>query len=258
MVSKAIITGDGLIGDALFRRLKCDVFTNEIIYFDPDKRYKYVFHFAAPSSQILFNRNPEYCTYVTIRGFLKVLRYCRETGAKLIYPSTGLLSMGATNEYAMCKYLTEKIAEKSGVETLGIRIFAGYGPGEEHKRDYKSVIGLFLDEMINDRQPVIYGDGNQRRDFVYIDDIADNILEMAEAKTGIQEIGSGISWSFNEIVDVVNKVIGKNIKPIYIDKPGNYVNETVCEHPIKNPTPLEEGIRKYYESYLYNHNSCTD
>jgi UDP-glucose 4-epimerase len=258
MVSKVLITGStGFIGSALSKKMPDAIKLEDDIRYEIniDERARYVFHFAAPPSQVLFQCNPEHCINVTINGFLRVIEYCRQTGAKLIYPSTGLLSMGATNEYAMCKHLTEKIAEKSGIETLGVRIFAGYGPGEEHKRDYKSVIGLFLDEMIHDRQPVIYGDGNQRRDFVYINDIVDNILEMAETKTGIQEIGSGISWSFNEIVEVINKVLGKDIKPIYIDKPGNYVNETVCEHPIKNHTPLEEGIRKYVESYNLHHNS---
>jgi UDP-glucose 4-epimerase len=247
MGAESILTGStGFIGKNLFKSLCCDVFNDDIRYFDTEKRYHYVFHFGSPSSQVLFKRNTSYCIDTTINGFLRVVSYCKRTGAKLIYPSTGHISYN--NEYAKCKSLCESIAQNSGIESLGIRIFAGYGPGEEHKRDFKSPVGLFLDDIIHDRQPIIYGDGNQRRDFVYIDDIAENIIEMAETRVGIAEIGTGVSHSFNEVVEIINKVTGKNIKPIYADKPQNYVEETLCKNPIKTPTSLEEGIEKYYEN----------
>lgn len=256
MVNKAFLTGSsGFIGNAIRNKIgnairnKLCLYTetkdSDIRKLEISSRYRYVFHFASPSSQILFSRNPEYCISTTINGFLRVVDYCRQSGAKLIYPSTGHINYN--NEYAKCKSLCEIIAQSSGIESIGIRIFAGYGPGEEHKRDYKSPVGLFLDDIMHDRQPVIYGDGNQRRDFVYIDDIVDNILEMAETKNGIAEIGTGVSHSFNEVVEIINKVTGKNIKPIYIDRPQNYVEETLCNNPIKTHTPLEEGIKKYYE-----------
>lgn len=257
-----LLTGwSGFIGKDLVNTIDDEVifFFKDINNFDPNSldRVGYVFHFGSPSSQVLFAKNPEYCTYTTINGLKNVIEFCRQVGAKLIYPTTGLLSSDkpVLNEYAMCKYLSEKIVQKSGIESVGYRIYAGYGPGEEHKGDYKSVVGLFLEDIMFDRQPVIYGDGNQKRDFIYIGDITKTIIDTYKTETGIIEVGSGISTSFNEIVRVINEVVNKDIKPIYIDRPTNYIDETICKNPIINPTSLEDGIKRYYESYRNYHNS---
>ncbi|MBU2051329.1 MAG: NAD-dependent epimerase/dehydratase family protein [Gammaproteobacteria bacterium] len=252
---RTLLTGStGFIGSALLWKLpgEVDTWDGDIRALASDKKYNYVYHFAAPSSQVLFERNPEYCIDTTINGFLSVLEYCRDAGAKLIYPSTGLISTGKHNEYSMCKYLTEKMAEKSGVETLGLRIYAGYGYGEEHKRDYKSVVSLFMDDILHDIPPVIWGTGKQTRDFIYIDDIVDSVVEMSDRLTGIEEIGSGEPRSFNDIVKIINRVTKKNIEPVYVDKPDNYIEETRCERNLTTIS-LEEGIERMYESYRHHH-----
>src|SRR5436853_4577313 len=102
--------------------------------FEPlDYKDDYLFHFGAPSSQILFQRKPEFCVDSTINGFINASKACKEHGIKLVYPSTGLLSTGETNAYARCKKICEDLAPK---DALGLRIFASYGPQEAHKRDY--------------------------------------------------------------------------------------------------------------------------
>jgi UDP-glucose 4-epimerase len=235
---KVIVTGyDGFIGSALVKSL-ADLGADVLAYGKDIRGYQdieqevnytidYMFHFAGPSSQVLFNRNPEYCADVTINGFLNVARACRKNGTKLIYPSTGVLSQGPVNEYARCKKILEDIHLGSGLDALGLRIFAGYGPGEGHKRDYASVPYLFTQDFIQERQPIVFGTGRQTRDFIYIDDLVRAIMVLAEEATEpIIDVGSGKKTSFNGILDLIAAVTKKMIQPIYVKAPENYVHET--------------------------------
>lgn len=251
---KVAITGaDGFIGSALLEQLdkltddgdrtvqKVFVIKGDIR--DPktfnvlNHRIDYLFHFAAPSSQVLFKRQAMYATETTIVGFINAARACKQNGIKLIYPSTGLLSSNRYNEYAMCKKICEDIAASEKLDALGIRIFATYGPGESHKRDYASVPYLFARDMIEGKSPVIFGDGEQVRDFIYIDDVVQAILRVAEeCNDPVIDVGSGVQISFNSIIKELSRIIGP-VKPVYVDKPGGYVSETMA-HP--------EELDKYY------------
>lgn len=196
---------------------------------DLDYTFSYFFHFGAPSSQVLFKRQPDYCVDVTINGFRNIAKVCRQHGIKLIYPSTGLLSQDRVNEYARCKKICEDIHLGENLDALGIRIFATYGPGEGHKRDYASVPYLFARDMVNGRAPLIFGDGTQVRDFIYIDDVVQAIMHVAEeCNDPIIDIGSGEQISFNDIVREL-KVITAGPDAVYVERPGNYVSETLAD-----------------------------
>jgi len=102
--------------------------------------------------------------------------------------------------------------------------------------------------MKNGIRPVIWGDGTQTRDFIYIDDVIDNIMELVEKRaTGIYEIGTGINTSFNEIIKTINKVLGTNIEPIYQDKPSDYIQDTPVK-PVPCKVSLEEGIKNIIQT----------
>lgn len=218
--------------------------------------YDYFFHFAAPSSQVQFTRKAEFAIDTTINGFLNAARACRKHGVKLIYPSTGLLSSGRFNEYAMCKKICEDIAIGSKMDALGIRVFASYGPNENHKRDYASVPYLFARDMVNGKCPVIFGDGEQVRDFIYIDDVVQSILRLAEeCNDTVVDVGSGVAHSFNDIVKLINGCLGYNLKPIYVEKPGGYVQETMADpsrlHDFYKPTvAFDAGIKKLVDTLI--------
>lgn len=257
-MKKVAITGhDGFLGRMLTLKLQRLGYNPKLLIgdvrdprtFDPlDHSYDMLFHFGAPSSQVLFKRNADYCADVTINGMRNALANCQKRGVKLIYPSTGLLSHGQSNEYARCKAICEDLARGSSVEWLGLRIFGTYGPGEERKRDFASVPWLFMRDMMSDRQPVIYGDGNQTRDFIYITDTVSAIMSLAEnVSQEIVDVGSGRSLSFNEIIGVLNLTLGTNIVPKYIDTPGNYIKHTNADISVLKQfysprVPLEAGI----------------
>lgn len=202
-----------------------------------DHTYDYLFHFAAPSSQVQFARDPNYCIETTVKGFINVTEVCRKNGIRLIYPSTGLLSQDRYNAYAMCKSLCEQMARD--IDALGVRIFATYGPGEGHKRDYASVPYLFARDMVNGKEPLIFGTGKQSRDFIYIDDVVNAIAVLAEeCSDRVIDLGSGVKHTFNYLVHLINDIGKFGIEADYAPPPKNYVEETAAD-----PTRLYDFYR---------------
>jgi len=128
-----------------------------------------------------------------------------------------------------------------------VRIFAGYGVGEGHKESYASIIYQFCKQMKNGETPVIWGDGTQSRDFVYIEDVVDTIMKLKD-KTGIFDIGSGVNTNFNDILRMINKELGTDIKPEYVDAPVNYMKDTPCKKPINAKISVKEGIKRICKS----------
>jgi len=230
----------------------------------------FVLHFGAPSSVVLFNRNPEKCITETIIGIRNVFEYSKNTGVKkVIFPSSSSVYGNTplpqsettptmpTNLYGIAKLACENIAKlySDTVPSVGLRIFAGYGPGETHKREIASVITLFMESISANSRPIIFGDGTQSRDFVYIDNIVEAVLKAIENSfTGIINIGSGESHTFNEIVDFINYLLGKNVRPQYVEKPNQYFEHTLADiTKMKNvlafsPISLEDGLKKYLDA----------
>lgn len=237
----------------------------------PKQQYNYLFYFASPSSVVLFKQNPNECLDITIGGFINCINYCAKNKIKLIYPSSGKVYMGAElpsaentqlhwnalDTYAKSKLILENIASayEKICDSLGVRIFAGFGPSEKHKGEHASAIYLFCKEIIGGKIPVIWGDGTQTRDFVYIDDLARAILILAQnSKESIVNIGSGELISFNKVIEIINSILKTNIISEYIEKPKFYVEETLADTSIfKKYCPqlqysFEDGIREVIKS----------
>jgi len=234
---------------------------------------EYIFHLAGPSSITLFKRYPERCYYETIFGLYNVLEFAKKNGIKkVIYTSTGSLYAGnrmphreelypiGYNLYAAAKIACEALANSysNHVKNLGLRVFAGFGPGEERKKDFASVICLFAKDALEGRRPVIWGDGNQIRDFVYVEDVVKALIRGIEIEeTGIINVGTGKGITFNEIWKTIKDHLGTSIEPEYIEKELNYVEELEADifkmrRILKvSPMSTEEGIRKFLD-YLKN------
>lgn len=280
---KVAITGaKGFLGSAIMRRITPEYGHNfeqrlgpqvEILAGDirnPDTfkaldgSFDYLFHFAAPSSQVLFKRAPQYCIESTILGFKNAKDVARRHGIKLIYPSTGLLSQGKSNEYARCKQLCEDMHLGGDFDALGLRIFATYGPGEAHKDDYASVPYLLARDMVEGRHPVIFGDGNQSRDFIFVDDVVEAILHLTQDSGGhkIVDVGSGVKTTFNQILDHLEEITNElmpeqagKITARHIDAPAGYVDETLANTEIleqfyRPQIAMRDGLHKMVESII--------
>lgn len=208
-----------------------------------------VYFFNSPSSNILFDKELDWCMSETINDFLQVVRYCRDNKTLLVFPSSATIYNKNTS-YARCKAILEEIVLSYGIKFIGLRISAGYGPGEKHKGEYASVVYQWCQEMSKGCSPVIFGDGTQTRDFIYEDDIAETICDLANKEdTGFHDVGTGVNTSFNELVAIINKVLGKNIKPTCVPKPAKYVPETKV-NSVPTKYTLEDGIKRILESKI--------
>src|SRR3989304_4877065 len=192
----------------------------------------FVIHLASPSSSVSFQKNPESCLNTTINGFANVLEWSSQSGVeKIIYPSSGKVydipffekskgnNFQQADLYGISKLISENLAKKYSdrIPSVGLRIFTGYGPGEDHKGNIASVITQFANEILADRSPIIYGNGNQKRDFVYVETIVEAMKRSMERKTEnvVIDVGSGRSHSYNETVKLMNDFLDKKIEPRY-------------------------------------------
>jgi len=292
-MSKILITGAcGFIGQNLVRKLrslnhtivcvdnlrtgnrenvsqeiyKIDVTDPNFVKVFSDYNFDIIYHLASACSVIQFNKNPLKELIDSSTGFHNILQIARECDfARVVFPSSGnvyghlpvpqceSMNVYPLNYYALSKIIWEQMASISNLNTVGLRIFAGYGPGEEHKKDISSVVTLFLRDMFKGNRPIIWGDGNQTRDFIHIDDIVDALVKVGrvDGSPPIINLGTGYSTSYNELVSLLNKYLDTNIEPIYISKPKAYVEKTqadtiLLKHVLNiKPLPFKEGLKKY-------------
>jgi len=204
-----------------------------------------VFNKAAASSSPMFAKDLRGAVAVNIDGFINILNASMENGIKkIIYASTssiyGNLSpplredMNVTppNFYAATKLANEHLAKvytsEYGIETVGFRYMSVYGPKEEGKGVFANLVSQFLWAIQKNESPVIYGSGEQTRDFVYVKDVVTaNILAMEKNNIGSEvfNIGTGTATSLNSLTTLLNRLLGKNVKPKYIKMPvKNYID----------------------------------
>ena len=128
--------------------------------------------------------------------------------------------------YALNKYVQERttmiMADAYGMEGVCLRLFNVYGPGQALSNPYTGVLAIFASRLLNGQQPMIYEDGEQRRDFVYVGDVARafaDALELPQAKGEIFNIGSGHDRSVTEVAQELARAMGKNdISPQIVGK----------------------------------------
>jgi UDP-glucose 4-epimerase len=234
------ITGrNGFIGSALSRKMGRLGFR---VSSYPKPNTEIIFHFGSPSSDLIFQGSLDYAVKETINSFISLASHCKMYGSKLIYPSSATVAFGRT-PYSRIKAALEEIQKAYNIKSLGLRIAAGYGPGEGSKGEYASVIYQWCKLMKNGNSPIVFGDGSQTRDFIYIDDIVDSIVDfMKDGATGVVDVGTGEETSFNEVIHLINSRLGTTIEPSYVAAPDYYVQNTPCKAAPCNFS-LEEGIK---------------
>lgn len=242
-----LITGHlGFIGSELTKKLDLTPVSVDDL---PRGDIDFFFHFGSPSSQILFSEDKR-CISETITDFLKVAEYCKRKHIKLIFPSTSCV-YDNVNAYAHTKSALEEIAQAYDLDYLALRIFAGYGPGEGHKKHYASVIYQWIRELKMGLTPMIYGDGKQERDFVYIDDIITTIEDNMYSY-GHLDIGTGVNTSFNDLFEIITTALKVDVKPAYVGKPKNYISSLKCNNPLEKFTTVRDGVDKIVDILYSN------
>lgn len=196
----------------------------------PTEDTEYIFYLSG-CTHLDFAKNPDYFARKEIDDIYRLANH----KAKLIYPSSALV-YEANTKFTKTKEMCEwKVLKEGGIV---LRIYPVYG------REYKTFIGQTIELMKRDKRPTIYGDGTQTRDFIFIDDVIDQMLYFANKDSGTYEVGTGILTAFNSIVHLINKQLKKNIEPIYIDAPSDYTKEGVkCKEPLSTNTSVAEAIK---------------
>ena len=227
-----------------------------------------IFHIGIYSSSPMYKEDRS-LVGKAINDFLNILELARRENCKLVFASSSSIYNGnpvpwredmdikVTDFYTEARYAMERLADLyhqlHGVEWIGLRFFSVYGPKERYKGKYANLVSQFLWAMKRNETPVIYGDGEQRRDFIYVKDVVNAcVLAMNSDKIGIFNVGTGKDYSLNELIDILNDALGKDIEPKYVENPiKNYVQNTKAdtekakkELGFEYKYSLKEGIEK--------------
>ncbi|MBP9721981.1 MAG: NAD-dependent epimerase/dehydratase family protein [Gammaproteobacteria bacterium] len=202
----------------------------------------FVLHQAAVASVPLSIINPKLTSKVNIDGFNNVLELSKESAVKtLVYASSSAV-YGDNDDlekleprignflspYAVSKYVNELYAEQysshHNLTTIGLRYFNIYGKHQDPKSTYSAVIPKWINQVINQEQIYIYGDGRTTRDFCHVDNVVQaNILACFNGEYNqVYNIGVGSALDLDTLLGNIIDLVGKNeliynIKPIYKD-----------------------------------------
>ncbi|MGI6627868.1 MAG: SDR family oxidoreductase [Bacillota bacterium] len=236
-----------------------------------------VFHQAALTSVPASVENPVLTNEVNVTGTLNVLAAARQCGVRRVVMASSSAVYGNSpvlpksedhilepmSPYAISKYVGEMysvfFSRFQGVETVCLRYFNVYGPRQNPDSEYAAVIPIFISQMLSGKTPVIYGDGHQSRDFVHVDDIvtANLLAATVENVSGeVFNIAAGASFTLNQLVDILNQVLGTQIKARYEpDRIGDVKNSRASIEEARRvlgyapSINFEEGLRRTVEWY---------
>lgn len=194
----------------------------------------YVFHQAAMVSVPRSMEIPKECAVTNIIGTLNVLLAAKQNRVKKVVFASSSSVYGETpdlpkNEqargnpqspYAASKlageHYCEVFARSFGLATACLRYFNVYGPRQDPSSQYAAVIPRFIQRVLNGEPPIIFGDGNQTRDFTFVKDVVEaNMLAAESDATGVFNIGTGKSISINDLADMIMDVAEKRLTPIH-------------------------------------------
>jgi len=200
-----------------------------------------VFHLAAKNCINDCQQHPVETAEINITGTVNVFEAARKSGVrKVIYAESSALYEGSrlfpTPEsemwpesfYAISKYSAMGFAQAFqkfyDLKFTALRYFCVYGPVQDYRRTIPPVMSAFIIKLLKGERPIIFGTGEKRRDFIYIDDVNDFHLKcLHDVRTDNRtfNLGSGINYSVLEILKMVSDLLGKQVAPIFKpDLPG--------------------------------------
>jgi UDP-glucose 4-epimerase len=195
-----------------------------------------VFHLAAVPSVPRSISEPELAHEINITGTFNVLLAARRCGVRRVIYAASSSAYGDTpalpkvetmlptpkSPYAVQKLLGEYYArvftEVYGLETVSLRFFNVFGPRQDPSSPYSGVISVFISALLERRAPVIFGDGEQSRDFTYVDNIVQLLLKAAAAPGAVGKVyngGIGTRITLNETWKLLQQIEGVKIPPLY-------------------------------------------
>lgn len=194
-----------------------------------------VFHLAARNCISDCQADPVATAANNVLGTVTVLEAARRAGVrKVVFAESSAVYEGSTrlptpeseeapeSFYAVSKQAGRRFAEAymrfHGLTLTTLRYFCVYGPRQDYRRTIPPVMSAFLLKLLRGERPTIYGSGEKRRDFVYVDDVNDfHLRTLTDARTDgrVFNVGSGESHSVREIFQLVRALVGSTLEPVY-------------------------------------------
>jgi nucleoside-diphosphate-sugar epimerase len=241
----------------------------------------YVIHLAARTSVPRSVQNPLETNSVNIDGTLNVLVAARDAKVRrFVYaasssaygetptlPKTEAMQPAPISPYGVTKYVGEIYAQVFGrvygLENASVRFFNVFGPRQDPTSQYSGVLSRFMLAVIEGKQPVIYGDGEQSRDFTYIDNIVDETLRACESKGASGLVfngGTGARITLNEVLKLLEEITGKKIEAKHDPPRTGDIRDSQADVTLAHKVlgyqpivPFEEGLQRTWDWYKSNY-----
>jgi UDP-glucose 4-epimerase len=231
-----------------------------------------IFHEAALTIvQESFKKEKEYFD-VNVKGTENIFKIAKKYEKKVVYASSSSI-YGNTKEipikenferkpinpYGQTKLEDEFLAEKysiDGLSVIGLRYFNIFGKGQTGS--YAGVITQFIRKLKENKNPIIYGDGLQVRDFIHVSDIAQANLSamLSSTNSGFFNVGTGVPTKIKDLAKIMTEICQKNFEPIFQEALEGDVKISQADMELtqkminwKYETKLKEGLEKFVEGY---------
>jgi nucleoside-diphosphate-sugar epimerase len=239
---------------------------------------EYVIHLAARTSVPRSVKDPIETNRINIDGTLNVLVAAKELKVKRIVFAASSSAYGETptlpkvetmqpvpiSPYGVTKYVGELYAQTFGrcygLENVCLRYFNIFGPRQDPSSPYSGVLAKFCTAFLEETEPVIFGDGEQSRDFTYVENaVQANLLacEAPSAASGkVFNVGTGGRFTLNQTVQLLGKISGKPLKPKYEPSRDGDIRDSQADITQARqylsydpPVNFEEGLQRTFEWY---------
>jgi len=208
-----------------------------------------VFHLAAKNCIADCQMDPVETAEINVSGAVNVFEAARRAGVrKIVYAESSAIYEGSSiyptpeseekpeSFYAVSKLASMHFAKAYerfyGLKFTALRYFCVYGPVQDYRRTIPPVMSAFIIKLLKGERPTIYGTGEKKRDFIYVDDVNDfHLLCLKDDRTngGTYNIGSGTNYSVKEILSMISKMLRVTLEPLYKDDPPGEAQATLAD-----------------------------
>jgi nucleoside-diphosphate-sugar epimerase len=241
------------------------------------KGIDYVIHLAARTSVPKSVQNPFETNFVNIDGTLNILLAARDAkvrrvvfaassaayGETPVLPKVETMQPAPISPYGITKFVGELYGQVFtrvyGLETVSIRYFNVFGPRQDPSSQYSGVLSRFMLAVIEGKPPIIYGDGEQSRDFTYVTNVVDQTLRACEALNAPGNVfngGTGARITLNQVITLLEKISGRQIDPQYESPRLGDIRDSQADISLARKVlgyqPLvafEEGLKRTWDWY---------
>ena len=208
----------------------------------------YIFHLAAMASVPLSVDDPVRCNENNVNATIRLLESAVNNNVKKVIFSSSSAVYGQntnmplkeseipmpTSPYAAskasCELYLQSFYDSYGLNYVALRYFNVFGPKQDKNSQYAAVIPNFISALLEGKQPIIYGDGEQTRDFIFVKDVvAANIKSCESDFNGVINVASGEKLSVNRLYEIVQKTLESDVEPKYLPERAGDIKHSLAD-----------------------------